>query len=328
MQKELIRKCLDAGKPVITATQMLESMVEHSRPTRAEASDVANAIFDGSDAIMLSAETAVGNYPLEAVRTMARIAERTEQALPFRELLAKRAAASGTSVTDAISYATAMAAQNLGAAAILTVTETGLTARVVAKYRPRNPILAMVESAEIRQRLSVVWGVRPLTCPRGATVDATIDGALQGALDCGAITQGDLVVITAGVPGGAHGTTNMLRVQTVGDVVLRGTGLGGRAATGRAVLVHSATEAQERFRTGDILILDRSDDDLRPYMERAAAIVTEEPGQTCKAALIGLGLGIPVIVGATGAMQRLINGEIVTIDSSRGLCYRGRARVL
>ena len=328
VQKELIRKCLDAGKPVITATQMLESMVQCSRPTRAEASDVANAIFDGSDAIMLSAETAIGKYALEAVRTMARIAERTEQALPYRELLAKRAASTGANVTDAISYATALAGQTLGAAAIVTVTETGMTARAVAKYRPRNPILAMVADARVFQQLSVVWGVEPLTCARGGTIEETIDGAVRRALAQGAIDQGDLIVLTAGSAGALHGSTNMLRVQTVGDVALRGIGLGGGAVTGQVAVVTSPEDAHAHFRAGDVLVLAQSGEELAPFLERASAIITEEPGQTSRAALVGLALGIPLIVGAAGAVQRLRNGETVTIDSARGLCYRGRARVL
>lgn len=328
VQKELIRKCLDAGKPVITATQMLESMVQSSRPTRAEASDVANAIFDGSDAIMLSAETAIGRYPLEAVRTMARIAERTEQALPFRELLARRQALAGASVTDTISYATAMASQTLGAAAILTVTETGMTARAVAKYRPRNPILAMVVDALVARQLSVVWGVQPLTCARRASVEETIEGAIQRALSEGAIDQGDLVVITAGSPDAQHGSTNMLRVQTVGDVVLRGQGLGGGAMTGTVAVVHTLEDARAHFHQGDVLVLAQSDATFVPVIERAGAIVTEEAGQASQAALVGLALGIPLIVGAQGAAQRLRTGETITIDSVRGICYRGRARVL
>ena len=327
VQKELIRKCLEAGKPVITATQMLESMVHHNRPTRAEASDVANAIFDGSDAVMLSAETAIGAYPVESVRTMARISERTEQALPFREWLQRRAAGSGTSVPDAISYSTAMAAQNLGAAAIVSVTETGLTARVVAKYRPRNPILAMVTNPALIHQLSVVWGVRPLQCRRGATTEQTIDAAVEAALERGAIAQGDLVVITAG-SGGGHGTTNTLKVRTVGDVLLRGQGVGSRAATGRVLVALTEEEARQRFQAGDVLVLVSATEAMAPYMERAAAIVTEEGGMTSPAAQVGLALGIPVIVGAADAARLLRTGDTVTIDSARGLCYRGRARVL
>ena len=329
VQKELIRKCLEAGKPVITATQMLESMVTHSRPTRAEASDVANAIFDGSDAVMLSAETAIGRFPIETVQTMARIAERTEQALPFREALAKRAAGSGASVTDAISYATAVAAQNLGAAAILTVTETGLTARMVAKYRPRNPILAMVTRPAVMRQLSVVWGVRPLPTVRGVTTEETIDRAVRTALGQGALQPGELVVITAGVPSGSHGgTTNMLKVQTVGDVLLQGTGIGNRSATGKVVIATTVEVARSRFQAGDVLVIRATDAEFLPLMERAAGVITEDGGQTSEAALVGLALGIPVIVRAAGATDLLQDGETVTIDGTRGLCYRGRARVL
>jgi len=328
VQKELIRKCLEVGKPVITATQMLESMVTHNRPTRAEASDVANAIFDGSDAVMLSAETAIGRHAVEAVRTMARIAERTEQALPFREQLARRAISSGASVTDAISYATAVSAQNLGAAAILSVTETGLTARAVAKYRPRTPILAMVTRPSLTHRLSVVWGVRPLPSERGTTTEETIDRAVRSALGQGVIQQGDLVVITAGAGGGSGGTTNTLKVQTVGDILLRGLGIGTRAATGRVVVAVTPEEARARFQAGDVMVARTASPELLPFMERAAGVITEDGGQTSEAALLGLALGIPVIVGAAGAVDLLQQGEIVTIDGTRGLCYRGRARVL
>ncbi len=326
VQKDLIGKCIEAGKPVITATQMLESMVTKSRPTRAEASDVANAIFDGSDAIMLSAETAVGRYPLEAVRTMARIAERTEEALPFRERLARRASASATTVTDAISYATAVAAQNLGAAAILSVTETGLTARMVAKYRPQNPILAATSEPAVIYRLAVVWGVRPLMVPKGENIEDTIDAALRAALGGRAIDEGDLVVITAGAPAGLHGTTNMLKVQTVGEVVLRGTGIGRGASTGRVLVARTAVDAG-RLRDGDVLVLARASGDMVPFMERAGGIISEEAGHS-SAAAVGLAAGIPVILGAADATSILRDGELVTIDGARGLCYRGHARVL
>ncbi len=326
VQKELIRKCLEAGKPVITATQMLESMVSHNRPTRAEASDVANAIFDGSDAVMLSAETAVGRYPLDAVRTMARIAERTEQALPFREMLARRAAASGTTVTDAISYATAVAAQNLAAAAILTVTETGLTARAVAKYRPRNPVLAMTSRPEVVRHLSVVWGVLPMASPRHATTDLTVEGAVGAALDRGVIQQGDLVVITAGAPGAVHGSTNMLKVLTVGDVVLRGTGMGARAVTAPAALVRSEADLGAA-QPGDILVLADGGEMWLPLVERAGAVITEDVSQTSPVVLRSLALGVPLVVGVAGATGRVRHGEILTVDARRGLCYRGKAQV-
>ncbi len=326
VQKELIRKCLEAGKPVITATQMLESMVTHNRPTRAEASDVANAIFDGSDAVMLSAETAIGHHAVEAVRTMARIAQRTEQALPFREMLQRRAAGAGTTVPDAISYATALAAQNLGAAAILTVTQTGLTARGVAKYRPRNPILAMVVHPQVGQQLSVVWGVRPIPCLRGPTIEETLQGAVRTALDRGAIQTGDLVVITAG-SGGGHGSTNTLQVQTIGEVALRGQGVGGRAVTGRVVVV-GTDGGDAAFRPGDVVVVPAGAAPPAAVLERSGGIISEEAGLTCRAAELGLALDIPVIVGAAGAAHVLRTGDTVTLDSARGLCYRGLARVL
>lgn len=328
VQKDLIRRCVEAGKPVITATQMLESMVQHARPTRAEASDVANAIFDGSDAVMLSAETAIGKYPVETVRTMARIAVRAEQALPYREQLARRVSTSTATVTDAIGYATAVSAQNLGASAIVSVTGSGHTACTLAKYRPGTPILGMTADDTVVRRLTLVWGVRPLKLSgSAAVVEETIAQAVQRAVEVGAVSAGDLVVITAGMPTGLPGTTNMLRVQTVGDVVLRGSGVGTGSGSGRVIRVHDAQDAARRFHAGDVLVAVRGTRDLVPFMERAAAIITEEDGLASTAASVGLSLGIPVIVGAEGAMHVLVDHEEVTIDSTRGLCYRGRARV-
>ncbi len=328
VQKDLIRRCVEVGKPVITATQMLESMVHHSRPTRAEASDVANAIFDGSDAVMLSAETAIGKYPVETVRTMARIAVRAEQALPYREQLARRATTSTSTVTDAIGYATAVSAQNLGASAIVSVTGSGHTACTLAKYRPGTPILGMTADDTVVRRLTLVWGVRPLKLSGGAAVvEDTIAQAVQRAVEVGAVSAGDLVVITAGMPTGLPGTTNMLRVQTVGDVVLRGRGVGTGSGSGRVIRVRDAQDAARHFHAGDVLVAVRGTRELVPFMERAAAIITEEDGLASPAASVGLSLGIPVMVGAEGAMHVLVDHEEVTIDSTRGLCYRGRARI-
>lgn len=328
-QKSIIEKCNRLGKPVITATQMLESMVDRPSPTRAEASDVANAILDGTDAVMLSAETALGRYPVEAVRVMDRIAVKVESSARYEEVLARRRPGWGgaNTVTDAVSYATCSIAQSLGAKAILTPTESGYTARMVAKYRPRAPVVACTPDEAVCRRLSVVWGVIPLkTCP-GANTDETFSNSVKAALAAGAINGGDLIVVTSGVPVGIPGTTNMIRVHTVGDIIVRGVGVGQKAATGRACVVRSALDASEKFREGDILVAPSTDKEYVPFLEKASAVVAEEGGLTSHAAIVGLSLGIPAIVGAEGATGMIPDGSIITVDSARGLVYRGEASI-
>lgn len=327
-QKRIIEEANAAGKPVITATQMLESMVHNPRPTRAEASDVANAIFDGTDAVMLSGETAIGRYPVDAVAVMARIAARTEESLPFGEILDRRKASSRHTVTDAISYATCAAAQDLGAAAIITSTQTGYTARMVAKYRPRPPIVAVTPHLRTAMRLSIVWGVLPLIVRRIESTDQMIQEAVEAAVSAGHINSGDLVVITAGVPVGVHGTTNLLKVHTVGDVLARGIGIGAKAVTGTVCVVHTSSEALARVQPGDIMVAPATDKEFVPAMERCAGIVTEVGGLTSHAAIVGLQFGIPVVVGVEGATALLKDGEMVTLDGYRGVIYSGFARVL
>ncbi|MEW6524305.1 MAG: pyruvate kinase [Bacillota bacterium] len=327
LQKHMIEEANRAGKPVITATQMLESMVARPRPTRAEASDVANAILDGSDAVMLSAETATGKYPVESVQVMHRIACTTEHSLDYRAILARKAVGMARTVTDAISHATAQAALDLGARAIITATESGHTARMVAKYRPRAPVLAATPRLITACRLSLVWGAVPLLVEAAESTERLVDNAVHGALEAGLITPGDLVVITAGVPAGIPGTTNLMQVHTVGDVLLRGTGIQ-RSATGPVCVARTAAEAERKFRFGDILVTTMTDRDFVPFMKQAAGVIAEEGGLTSHAAIAGLNLELAVIVGAEGATGKLADGDIITIDGARGLVYRGPARVL
>jgi len=328
IQKMIIEKCNRVGKPVITATQMLESMIHNPRPTRAEASDVANAIFDGTDAIMLSGETAAGQYPVEAVETMARIAGRAEEALPYDEMLQRRGRASARTVTDAISHATCTTARDLEAAAIITSTESGHTAKMVSKYRPKAPIIAVTTRPRVLRKLALVWGVQPLLVGRSEDTDSMIDAAIEVSLAAEMIKPGDLVVITAGVPVGVHGTTNLLKVHTVGDILARGTGIGTRAVSGRVRVCRTVKEALAKVKPGDILVAPVTDRDYVPAMEKAAAVITEAGGLTSHAAIVGLEFGIPVVVGVEAATAILAEGETVTVDGQRGLIYRGTARVL
>ncbi|MGZ9583232.1 pyruvate kinase [Paenibacillus marinisediminis] len=217
VQKRMIEKCNLAGKPVITATQMLDSMQRNPRPTRAEASDVANAIFDGTDAIMLSGETAAGKYPVESVLTMSRIAEKAESALDYREILNRQSSKQQVTVTDAISQAVANSALDLDAKAIISSTQTGYTARMVSKYRPKAPIIAVTSSEKIMRRISLVWGAYPVKGEIATTTDQMFDIALEGGINTGLVSNGDLVVITAGVPVGCAGSTNLVKVTRIGS---------------------------------------------------------------------------------------------------------------
>ncbi|AZR74623.1 pyruvate kinase [Anoxybacter fermentans] len=327
VQKMIIRKCNKAGKPVITATQMLDSMIRNPRPTRAEASDVANAIFDGTDATMLSGETAAGSYPVEAVKMMARIAERTESSLSFEEILANFDTPEATT-TDAISYATCNIALDLGAAAIITSTRSGYTARAVSKYRPKSPIIAATPNESVLRKLLLAFGVYPILVPETSTTDEMIEVSVNGALEQGLINEGDLVVITAGTPVGVPGTTNLLKVHVAGKVLVRGTGIGKTAKTGRVVIANNAKEAIEKVKEGDILVAYETDREWMPAIEKVVAIITERGGLTSHAAIVGLNLGIPVIVGAEDAMSILEDEMVVTVDCIRGQVYRGKATVL
>ena len=327
MQKKMISRANELGKPVITATQMLESMVTKPRPTRAEASDVANAIMDGTDAIMLSAESAAGQYPVEAVRTMATIAKRTEEALDYAAILARKGAVSLHTVTEAISHATVTTAADLGAAAIVSATASGFTARMVSKYRPACPIIAVTPDEKVARKLQLVWGVTAVTkAEMLADTDALIERAVEGALDSGLVKSGDLLVITAGVPVGESGSTNLIKVHTVAEILVRGIGIGRKPVTGKAKIVVSSSDVS-KVQEGDIVVAPLTDIDLIPALEKCAGIVTEEGGLTSHAAVVGISLGKPVIVGAEGATTRLHDGMLVTLDTQRGAVLRGHANV-
>lgn len=327
LQKKIISMCNRAGKPVITATQMLESMINHPRPTRAEASDVANAIFDGTDAVMLSGETAAGSFPVEAVQTMARISSRAEEALQYEKILAGAGPTVEKNVTDAISYATCNVAEELGAAAIVTPTESGHTARMVSKYKPRSPVIAVTPRCGVAAQLQVTWGVTPVLCPPAQTTDDMFVTAIGAAKDTGLIDDGDLVVLTAGVPVGVSGTTNLLRVETIGEIVLQGKGIGKKAAFGTAVVIDDPSELAE-VEDGQIIVTRATDASFLPVLERAAAIVTETGGLTSHGAILALHLDKAAIVGARDATRLIRSGDPITVDSIRGLVYRGKASVL
>jgi pyruvate kinase len=329
VQKDIIKRCNLLGKPVVTATQMLDSMINNPRPTRAEASDVANAIFDGTDAIMLSGETAAGKYPLESVVMMARIAERAETSLRYEDVLAKKSSPLPQhTVTDAISFATCSSAHYLGAAAIITTTASGHTAKMVAKYRPATPIIAVTPNEDVMRKLALTWGVKPLLTTHKNSTDEMMEVAVEAALRAGLVKGGDLIIFTAGVPAGVQGTTNLLRVHTIAEVLARGVGIGREAVTGTTRVVASASEALQKVQQGDILVAKSTTSEYIPAIQKAAAVITEAGGLTSHAAIVCMEFGIPVVVNVGSATQVIPDGVLVTVDGQRGLIYKGAARVL
>lgn len=319
LQKMMIRKCYNSGKMVITATQMLESMISNPRPTRAESSDVANAIYDGTSAIMLSGETAAGKYPIEAVTTMATIAERVENDIDYRKRFRNREDESSPSITDAISHATCTTAHDLQAAAIITVSKSGRTARMISKYRPGVPIIACTSNELTYRQLSLSWGVVPLMVKEVDNTDALFDMAISTSQQgCDFIHNGDLVVITAGIPVGMSGTTNLLKVQTVGKSLLSGTGLNTLSATGNICVAQNNEELFANFNFGDILVCDDTCDIWMKLVAHASGVIAEQ-GSNSHIMGVAEQLGIPVICAAQDCCRILKSGMTVLMDAKSGV---------
>jgi pyruvate kinase len=328
VQKDLIKRCNRLGKPVITATQMLDSMQRNPRPTRAEASDVANAILDGTDAIMLSGETAAGSYPTESVQTMQSIALRAETAMKHKDVLRRISEENEHTITEAISQSVTHTAMNLKASAILTATQSGHTARMISKYRPESVIIAVTSNARVSRSLSLVWGVHAQIGNDVSSTDEMLQLSVDEALKSGYVKNGDLVVITAGVPVGERGTTNLLKVHVIGEVIAQGQGIGRKVVKGNVVVADSSKEALEKTKQGDILVTNNTDRDMIDAFEKAGAVVTEQGGLTSHAAVVGLNLGIPVVVGVEDARSKFTDGEEVTVDGTQGKIYKGSASIL
>ena len=319
IQKDMIAQCVAAGKPVITATQMLDSMMENPRPTRAEITDVANAIYDGTSAIMLSGETAAGKYPVEAVQTMDAIALRTEADINYAKRMRNLPGSSRLSIAAATAHAACTTAMDIGADAILTVSQSGATARLVSRFRPGTTVVACLLSERVQRQMALYWGVVPLLMPYAQNTDQLIEFAIQAAEKAELVKQGDLVVITAGVPVGVSGTTNMIKVHLVGGALLNAVGVGASNASGPLCVCRSLEDVAAKFRPGDVLVVPYTTNDLLPYIRQAAAVISEESGTNGHAATVGLTLGKAVIVGAAGAVQRLKDGAMVSVDCARGV---------
>lgn len=327
IQKQMIRKCNIAGKPVITATQMLDSMMRNPRPTRAEVTDVANAIIDGSSAIMLSGETAAGKYPVASVKMMHNIAIATENSLDYDEILKLRTRQTQLTTTNAIGKATCTTAADLDAKAIITATSSGYTSRSISKYRPKSPIIAATHTESIRRKLSLEWGVYPVLAQKSDTTDEVIDYSIKATIKAGYVDEGDLVVITAGVPVGLSGTTNLIKVHSIGKVLLTGVGIGDTVGTGRVCIANNYDDLLSNFKDGDIIVSSATDKEMVNFIKRSSGLITIEGGLTSHGAIVGLNLYKPTIVGARDAFEILKNGDIITMDSSSGQIYKGETRI-
>lgn len=326
VQKMIIKKCNELAKPVITATQMLDSMIRNPRPTRAEVTDVANAIYDGTDAIMLSGETAAGKYPVEAVKVMASIAKRIEQTLDYDRML-KEKGSKNVTVTDAISHATCTTAVDLNASAIITSTSSGYTAKMVSKFRPQAPIIAATSNEAVMRRLALTWGVCSIKSALAGNTDEVIEKSIEASIESGYVKNGELVVITAGVPVGVSGTTNLIKVHVISEVLGNGVGIGNGTVEGRVRIANDNGEIKD-FKKGDIIVAKTTDKDMNGYIEDAAAIVTEFGGMTSHAAIVGLNLNTPVVVSVADITKTVKDGDIVTVDAKAGIIYKGSSRVL
>ncbi|GMR69943.1 pyruvate kinase [Aerococcus viridans] len=323
VQKEMIRKCNLAGKPVITATQMLDSMQSNPRPTRAEASDVANAIFDGTDAIMLSGETAAGDYPVEAVQTMNRIALVTEGREEAKTDISSLKPSTEGDMAEAISQSVAYTARSLSVSTIVAATESGHTAKMISKYRPSAKIIALTFSESQARKLVLAWGVEPFVVEKPASTDEMMSLAGTVAKESGYAHDGDTIIISAGVPVGEKGTTNLMKIQVIGEKLVSGSGIGEKSVVGHAVVVDNAADAVANVKANSVLVVKSTDNDYNEAIKNAAAVVVEKGGLTSHAAVLGVENGIPVVVGAENATSSIENGQLVTVDARRGIVYNG-----
>ena len=320
IQKSIIAQCVAAGKPVITATQMLDSMIENPRPTRAEITDVANAIYDGTSAIMLSGETAAGKYPVEAVQTMDAIARRTESDINHVKRMTQMAGGRNRlSVAAATAHAACTTAEDIGADAILTVSQRGITAQMVSRFRPAATVVALLLDPQVQRQMALYWGLVPITMPRASSTDQLVDLAIQSAQEAGLVKHGDLVVVTAGVPVGISGTTNMIRIAQVGGSLVNAIGVGSQIASGPLCVCRTLEDIPEKFHPGDVLVVPYTNNEVLPWLRQAAAIVSEEASADCHTATVGLLLNKPVIVAASDATRRLKDGTFVSVDCARGI---------
>lgn len=322
IQKMLIKKACCLGKIVITATQMLDSMITNPRPTRAEISDVANAIYDGTSAIMLSGETAAGNWPVEAFNTMVKIALETESRINYKqELLNKEAAHEYQlegDMTKAISVATILTAHNLDAAAIVAVSMTGKTAQIISGYRPSCKIIGFSPNLKVCRQLNLSFGVVPILLSKQTNTDELFNSAIDLVKKRKLVKNNNTVVLTAGIPLGVSGTTNIIRVKFVGKDLARGIGVNKKNASGKICVVYRDDEARKKLCDGDILVVKETSDNILDLIEKCGGVITETGGKNSNASTLGMFLDKPVVIGVKNATSVLTDGMRVNVDAQTG----------
>lgn len=327
LQKMMIRKCYLAGKSSITATQMLESMIQHPRPTRAEVSDVANAIYDSTSAVMLSAETAVGKYPIEAVQTMRSIVEEAERDFDYEAFFSLHADRTYHDVPSSLTLAAVKTAHSSQGRAIFAFTNSGSTARLISRLRPPMPIVALTPNRKAYHQLALTWGVYPAFCAEANTVEDAFEQASRYAIERDFVDFGDLVILTAGSPFGISGTTNMMIVENIGDVLVRGYRGFGRQVYGKVQVLFAADDCKPYHVKDQLLVLTQADDSYLPLLKQAKGVILQNHMDDISSEnyimLVSKTLDIPAIVRADGACQVLKCGQLVTLDPQKALVYKG-----
>jgi pyruvate kinase len=319
VQKMIISKCHVAAKPVITATQMLDSMIRNPRPTRAEASDVANAVLDGSDAIMLSGETASGAYPLLAVQTMVKIAEEAERSRDQTRTRIVYEQPAIFTAAGAICHAAMQTADEVRAKAIIAPTVSGATAKLIAAFRPSVPIIAVTPSPMVLRQLCMHWGIYPLLTRRLSTTDEVVIDAIKVAQSKKLVNEGDTIVLTAGTVGNIRNATSLLMVRTIERVLARGAGIGQREVAGRIVQVKPPLNGnQPLIGPQDILFADRIDRTCISMLQRAGGLITREGGLDSLGAVMAMEFGLPAIIGVEGDLDELVDGATIILDAVGG----------
>ncbi|MBQ6775261.1 MAG: pyruvate kinase [Synergistaceae bacterium] len=332
VQKKIIEMCRVRGKVVIVATQMLDSMIRNPRPTRAEASDVANAVLDGTDAVMLSGETASGSYPVQAVSTMRRIVDRAEKELGLwgnhKNNEQNPVELEGIPVPDAVSGAAVLIAKQIKAPAIISLTRSGLTAKMISKHRPECPILGVTPSQQTWRELALWWGVQPVRLSEMSDINVAAREAVTTCVNMKLLPEGELVVITAGVPVGRPGSTNVVEVLTTGVILLSGTPLSHRNAVGKVCIARTPKEAIEKATPGCVLVVRQLNEDYRPVLEKVGAVLFESGLLFSEGNALAMDYNLPCVVGVADAFSTLMDDDVVSIDGTRGLVYRGVVRLV
>ncbi len=324
VQKRIIKKCVNAGVPVITATEMLDSMVKTRRPTRAEASDVANAVLDGTDAVMLSGETAIGDHPVRVVETMANIVNGVEATEEYAETVEQRVpSATDQSRTEALARSARYLSRDIGAAAVVAASESGYTAKKAAKFRPPVPIVATTPNDQVRRQLALVWGVTPQYHQYEDDVETILEASVQAALSTGAAKSGDTVVAISGLLSGIEGahTTNMLKVHVAAEKIANGKQITGGRVAGELVRVTDGDLSE--IPAGAIIALSESfDGEFTGGLEKIGGIVDARSGLTGYPAVVARELGIPMLSGVT-IPETVADGQTLSIDAERGIVFEG-----